>query len=128
MSVTLDELDEVWSGHYSVLWKLPPFPSALIRANGSQAERDWLSHRLDQIEAIEATVKVDANAQGVAAQRLVLTREAFSLDDRLRDFQVRVGLLPDGIAGSLTLIHMNSLLDPDVPRLKVNRLGAGEAN
>lgn len=128
MSVTLDELDEVWSGHYSVLWKLPPFPSALIRANGSQAERDWLSHRLDQIEAIEATVKVDANAQGVAAQRLVLTREAFSLDDRLRDFQVRVGLLPDGIAGSLTLIHMNSLLDPDVPRLKVNRSGAGEAN
>lgn len=123
LSVTLDELDAVWYGQYSVLWKLPPLPSALIRANGTPAEREWLSRRLDQIEAMQAVMKVGSGGYEAGAQRLVLSNEASSLEERLRAFQLGVGLVPDGIAGSQTLIHMNTLLDPDVPRLKVNRLG-----
>src|SRR5690606_27469770 len=130
LSVTLEELDTVWFGHYSVLWKLPPFPSALIRANGTQAEREWLSRRLDQIEAMQAVIKVDSDSYEAGAQRLVLSREASSLEERLRAFQLGVGLVPDGIAGSLTLIHMNSLLDSDVFRLQINHSGvqAGGTN
>lgn len=124
MRVSLEELDEVWFGHYSILWKLPPLPTAVIRANGSPTERDWLSRQLDQIEAMQAILKVDGSASGVGAQRLVLSGEASSLDDRLRAFQQSVGLVPDGIAGSQTQIHMNSLLDPDVPRLRINPPGA----
>ncbi|WP_255376424.1 peptidoglycan-binding protein [Oleiphilus sp. HI0043] len=39
------------------------------------------------------------------------------MEDQIKRFQASSGLVPDGIAGSMTLIHINSRLNLGVPRL-----------
>ncbi|KZZ62089.1 hypothetical protein A3763_22320 [Oleiphilus sp. HI0128] len=39
------------------------------------------------------------------------------IEDQIKRFQASSGLVPDGIAGSMTLIHINSRLNLGVPRL-----------
>ena len=92
---TLDEIDRFWLGEYSVVWKLPPYKSGIIKP-GQPKEGDWLQQGLTQINP---------------------ELEGLSLQEQVVEFQRSMGLVPDGIAGSMTLIQMNNILDTSTPKL-----------
>ena len=104
--VGLDELDRYWLGEYSIVWRLPPYKSNTI-APGQQKETEWISTSLDTIERNKTTRQ----------QQSYRKVKAVSLEDRLKRFQLKSGLVPDGILGSMTLIHINSQLNLDHPTL-----------
>lgn len=95
---TLDEIDRFWLGEYSVVWKLPPYKSGIINP-GQPKEGDWLQQGLTQINP---------------------ELEGLSLQEQVVEFQRSMGLVPDGIAGSMTLIQMNNILDVRTPKLLGN--------
>ncbi len=101
--VSLDEIDRHWLGEYSVLWRLPPYKSQIVRP-GQLNEEQWLATHLDRLLA-ETLHNREALQAGM------------SLSDKVRAFQRHVGLVPDGIAGSMTIIHMNNLLGAQCPSL-----------
>lgn len=101
--VSLDEIDRHWLGEYSVLWRLPPYKSRIVRP-GQLNEEQWLMTHLDRL-LTESLHTRDAQ------------RAAMSLSDKVRAFQRHVGLVPDGIAGSMTIIHIHNLLGVEGPSL-----------
>jgi len=104
--VGLDELDRYWLGEYSILWKLPPYKSQII-APGQKKESQWLTASLDVIQRNTRT-RTPATTRNPRND---------SLDAKLKRFQLRSGLMPDGIAGSMTIIHINSQLKLNYPTL-----------
>lgn len=108
--VGLAELDRYWLGEYSIIWRLPPYKSNTI-SPGQQKETEWVRTSLD-------TIRDKKQARPNYTTRRTNDE---SLDARIKKFQLKSGLVPDGILGSMTLIHLNSQLDLDHPTL----LGGG---
>jgi general secretion pathway protein A len=95
--VSMDELDRYWLGEYSLIWKLPPYKSRVIMP-GQETEEQWLSSSLARIGRD-------------------YTSPDESLNSKIQRFQKNTGLVPDGIAGTMTLIHINKRLCLDCPKL-----------
>ncbi len=95
---------EVWSGFYSLLWRTPPSYANPARRGDRGAPVDWLQTQLALSEG--GTVSLVAGA---------VFDEA--LERRVKRFQISVGLVPDGIVGPQTWIHLNSVGKSDIPRL-----------
>jgi len=104
--VGLDELDKYWLGEYSIVWKLPPYQSNIIKP-GQKKEEDWASASLDTI---------NRNTR-IGSQNSHRKIKEEPLDTKLKRFQLKSGLIPDGILGSMTLIHINTKLKLDHPTL-----------
>jgi len=107
-TVTRTELERHWRGRFQMLWRMTPEGRVVLRPGDRGAEVAWLTRALEAagIEPVAVTDDYDA---GVTAA--------------VRAFQRRHGLLGDGIAGRQTLIHLNTALDQNVPRLVAR--GAG---
>jgi len=97
-TTSLEEIDRFWLGEYSVVWKLPPYKSGIITP-GQPLEGEWLESGLSQINP---------------------ELKSLPLQQQVVEFQRTMGLVPDGIAGSLTLIQMNNLLEIATPKLLGN--------
>lgn len=95
--VGMDELDRYWLGDYSIFWKLPPYKSSVIMP-GQATEKEWLQENLSRLN------------------RSYLTPNE-PLDKKIQRFQQSSGLVPDGIPGTMTLIHINKRLCMDCPKL-----------
>jgi general secretion pathway protein A len=95
--VSMDELDRYWLGEYALLWKLPPYKSRVV-VPGQQTEEQWLTNSFARLGRDYAS-----------------TDESLSL--KVQRFQKNAGLVPDGIAGTMTLIHINKRLCLDCPKL-----------
>jgi general secretion pathway protein A len=95
--IGLDEIDRYWLGEYSVLWKLPPYLSGIVLPGQNKRDK-WLKTNLSRLNRSESTKR-------------------HSVENLIKQFQLNVGLQPDGIAGSMTIIHMNSRLCLDCPKL-----------
>ena len=95
--VGMDELDRYWLGEYTVLWKLPPYKSRVVMP-GQELENEWLEGSLSRL---------GRSYNG--------TNEP--LDKKIQRFQQSTGLIPDGIPGTMTLIHINKRLCLDCPKL-----------
>mgnify|MGYP000002156959 FL=1 len=102
--VTLDEIDRHWLGEYSVLWRLPPHASRTITPGQLDSEV-WLRDQLKDI------------AFNKDFRRFNLVGRQESVSTLVKRFQKAVGLVPDGIAGSMTLIHINTILNSGSPSL-----------
>ena len=104
-TVSLGVLAAQWSGHYTLLWRMPP-PQVheLIRPGERGASVQWLASQL-------------AVARGQAADTV---KEAV-FDERLarevKQFQLTQGLVPDGSVGPQTLMRLAALGDQSAPRL-----------
>jgi len=101
--VTLDEVDRYWLGEYSVLYRVPPYRSRTV-VPGEASEEKWLRERFQRI----SDTGLLRGFQSDASQPLNAVVE---------DFQKAVGLVPDGIAGSMTIIHLNTVLKSGSPSL-----------
>lgn len=95
--VGMDELDRYWLGEYTVFWKLPPYQSRVV-APGQQEKEVWL---LDSLSRLGRAYK----------------KEGEPLEQKIQRFQQSSGLVPDGIPGTMTLIHINKRLCLDCPKL-----------
>lgn len=92
-----------WDGNFAILWKPPP-DYRIVKPGDKGPMVDRLIRQLAEINKEKATPVVGATFDA-------------KLESRLKQFQVSEGLKPDGIAGANTWIHINSLVDKNVPRL-----------
>lgn len=95
--VPMDELDRYWLGEYTVLWKLPPYKSRVVIPE-QESEDEWLESSLSRL-----------------GRSYNKTNEP--LEKKVQRFQQSSGLVPDGIPGTMTLIHINKRLCLDCPKL-----------
>ncbi len=110
VSLALDTLERRWLGEFMLLWRLPPFEGT-IRPGDRGGKVEWLARRVSALTA--------ADSQEVSSDRL-----AGELLERLKTFQQKRGLEPDGIVGPNTLIHLDSALGGVSPHLSGSREGA----
>ncbi len=99
----MDTIDRYWLGDYTLIWRLPPYRSPVISPGTIQDKDTWLTQQLDLLD-VALNLEAEAN----------LDRP---LKERVKAFQRSVGILADGIAGTITLIMLNSWTQPDVPLL-----------
>ena len=105
--VALSALAAAWGGEFATLWRPPPgYRDPMIdRATGPAGE--WLLAQLTRLQG-------DAPA-------LNALRGDEALRQRVFAFQARQGLRLDGLAGPLTLMHVNHAAGVDEPRLSAPR-------
>ncbi len=113
IEVSLDELEQAWSGSYIVLWK-PPFPENESLAEGYVGpDVLWLRHQLDEIEG---------NKQAeYSADNLKFNADLVA---RVKEFQTKRGIKADGIVGRETFIELVNVSETaTVPKLLVSNKG-----
>ncbi|HSG88596.1 MAG TPA: AAA family ATPase [Pseudomonadales bacterium] len=98
------ELDRIWRGRATLLWQLPPGYTQPTRRGDAGITTDWLRARLDVADGGAP----DAAATGPFDD---------ALEARVRSFQLREGVRPDGIAGPHTWIRLNGRTAAGVPSL-----------
>jgi len=100
------DLDQFWLGGYSLIWKVPDYLSSIIRPGMVTNKDKWLKSHL-----IKASARL--NVSFFTINNIKLN----SLKSNIMDFQKTQGLINDGVVGAMTLIKLNSLLEPSVPHL-----------
>ncbi|MCK5195784.1 MAG: peptidoglycan-binding protein, partial [Desulfobulbaceae bacterium] len=102
--VTIEDIGSRWFGEYTLLWAKPEEYTAAIKPGNTTANVDWLDKKL-------------ALFQG----RPPRSQNSVTFDDALasqvKQFQFSRNLVPDGIVGPQTIIHLNSACGNDVPKL-----------
>ena len=113
IEASLDELEQVWTGSYIVLWK-PPFPDNESLAQGYVGpDVLWLRHQLDTIEGKNKAEYSEDNLKFNA-----------DLAARVKKFQRERSLKADGIVGRETFIELvNVSGSAAVPKLLVGAKG-----
>jgi general secretion pathway protein A len=106
-----EELQRYWRGEFTLLWR-PVFPlNRELRRGDKGTAVAWLARSLpDAAESPEA---------GTTAGPGLFDSQ---LETRVKQFQLRYGLLPDGIAGPKTLILLDRKLGTPGPRLAGNQM------
>jgi len=103
-SVMLKEVEKRWLGDYTLLWRLPPDYRGDIRPGMKGRDIYWLDAQL-------------ATVQG----RKPLTAETLAYDTQLvvqvKKFQLAEGMVPDGVIGPQTIIHLNNAAGGKDPTL-----------
>jgi len=104
-TISLDTLASQWSGHYTLLWRMPP-PQVRdsIRPGERGAAVQWLAGQLALVRGLSAPASTDP----------VFNEE---LQREVKKFQLVHGLIPDGSVGPQTLMHLASWGDPTAPKL-----------
>ena len=106
-SVSLAAIAPLWSGSYAILWHAPLGKNRLAEGSRGPAVL-WLRHGLARLQG--------GDAEGPALFDHELVRG-------VKAFQLAEGIVPDGVAGALTLIRLNLRLDNSLPRLTSAAVG-----
>ncbi len=105
----LSVLTSRWFGEYFLLWQRPPLEGEFLKPGQTGNSVDWLAEALQEVGLYEMTGR-EESLEG-------------ALLSALKTFQVNNALVPDGVLGSMTLIHLNAARDLGGPRL--HQQGAG---
>ncbi len=98
------EVERYWQGKYRLVWRITPGNRIALYQGQSNGDVRWLKENLEAVMG----VRLDGSPSLYSAALLELVRQ----------FQLKQGLLPDGVAGPETLIALNSLINREgVPRL-----------
>ncbi len=93
-----------WLGDYTLLWQMPPNYQGDIHPGNRGSVVQWLDEQLSLIQG-----------------RTVQARKNIEFNDELvkqaKKFQLAEGLVPDGIVGTQTLIHLNTAIGSGIPLL-----------
>jgi general secretion pathway protein A len=101
--VPIVDIDLLWDGGFTMLWRRPPVSAAVVWPGMRGADVAWLQRRLAELDGQPAP------AAPVFDKALI---------ERVKAFQTSRGLFPDGIVGQETLFHLSADRDrPDRPRL-----------
>ncbi len=102
--VAVKDIESHWLGEYTLLWRTPPEYHGDIMPGKHDPLVPWINKEL-------------ALVQGRTFQPLENTEFSEPLVNNIKKFQVSRGLIPDGIAGPRTLIHLNTAVGMDTPKL-----------
>jgi general secretion pathway protein A len=102
--IPLAELATRWQGDYTLLWRTPPAFNHPLRIGQAGPGVAWLRARL----SLPKAQTLPSNDTG---------RFDLRLQARLREFQLREHLEPDGIAGIKSLVRLTHRTDPAQPSL-----------
>jgi general secretion pathway protein A len=104
-TVALGALAAQWSGHYTLLWRMPP-PQVhdAIRRGERGSSVQWLAVQL----AAARGQTTDAGKEPVFDE---------NIEREVKEFQLRHGLVPDGTVGPQTLMRLAAWGDPTAPQL-----------
>jgi general secretion pathway protein A len=103
-TIALGALAAQWSGHYRLLWRVPPDVQGTIRPGDRGPEVAWLSRHLAQVQGRSAETLKDLMFDDV-------------LMHQVKQFQLARGLIPDGTVGPETLIRLAAAADQTAPKL-----------
>ncbi len=106
-TVSLVSLADHWRGEFATLWRVPPNYVGTIGAASSGPAARWLALQL-------ATARGDARP-------LAPRFDEAALRGWIHSFQLIQGLPSDGVAGPVTLMQLNRVLEIDEPRLDKER-------
>ena len=107
-TVALAALAQQWSGNYTLLWRMPPVASKVLRPDDNGPDVEWLAKQLASLDG--NAVKTTGNQVFDAA----MMRE-------VKQFQLAHGLVPDGVVGNQTMMQLSSAADLKAPKLKLER-------
>lgn len=110
-TIRLRDLDDYWYGQYTLLWLKPGSYSAAVSPGDSNSFVRWLDEHISIIS-------------GEQQDRIVSTYDEL-LVEKVKSFQSQQGLIADGIVGPLTIIHINTRAEMDVPSLIASQPGQG---
>ena len=102
--VALSALAAQWSGHYVVLWRVPPQVHENIQFGQRGPAVAWLEAQL----AVGQAGASPSGGDPVFDERL---------RQRVKQFQLAHGLIPDGIVGLQTLVRLSGVSDRTAPKL-----------
>jgi len=105
--VRQSDLASLWSGSYVLVWQAPPGFRELLSPGQRGPAIRWLRHGLSSLDG-----KQDNGSEHFDQ----------ALFSQLKAFQQSEGILPDGVAGTQTLIRLNMRLHKDLPQLGMNTL------
>jgi general secretion pathway protein A len=101
--VRISDLGSFWQGEFTLLWRPPSVYRNGIQLGAREPLVTWLSNCLARIEGQAPPAGDDLFSE--------------KMEKRIKAFQFSAGLVPDGIVGPRTLIHINTAAGADVPRL-----------
>jgi len=103
-AVAFEALAEQWTGHYTLLWRMPPVLSKNIRQGERGPGVEWLGNQLAQLHGKTAKTTKD---------------QVFDEDmvRQVKQFQLVQGLIPDGFVGYQTVMRLSSMADATAPKL-----------
>ncbi len=103
------QVDPFWTGEYSLLLQMPPGGKLYLRAGIQAEDVQWLRKQLEVAQGVEIPASDPLFFDQVLKRHLL-------------DFQRIQGLVPDGVMGKNTIIHLNSLSSPaGIPRLSAGQ-------
>ncbi len=102
--ISVNDFKGHWNGDYSLLWEKPDGYLTAVRPENNAVNVAWLDKKLAIIQDRPASSKVP-----------VLYDEI--LVSQVKQFQFEKSLVPDGIVGPQTIIHLNSAYNNRVPKL-----------
>ena len=105
-SVPLVMLADYWRGEFATLWRIPPGYPAPRAGVRPQADPAWLAQQLGRARGEPPTQEQPSAAVLVGW---------------VHAFQLTQGLPSDGIAGPVTLMHLNRAAGVAEPRLRTER-------
>lgn len=111
--VSARELTFAWNGKYTLFWRMPPDYIRPLTLGDQGAAVDWLVGQLTTTDSLPPV-----SSRGHTFDLL--------LENRVKLFQLSVGLTPNGAVGVKTWIHVNNLLGLDIPTLNIQVLSSGE--
>jgi len=109
VTVDVKEIEKKWLGEYTLFWKPPPSWRGDIRPGEAGRHLQWL-----------AQLMVKKTGDNRFAQKGTYDKEVVK---EIKKFQREEGLVPDGIAGVHTIIHLQSRYGDGEPLLSKGRGG-----
>ena len=103
-TVSITELESLWLGDFTLLWRPPSGFRRTFPAGHEGTEVHWLRTSM-------------ASINRRAVQEPVSMIYDSDLEREVKKFQITEGLVPDGIIGPLTVVHINTAVDSTVPTL-----------
>jgi general secretion pathway protein A len=105
----VEQVGRYWYGDYTLLIQAPPGRRMFLRSGDRDPDVVWLREQVERIHG----VKIETGDPQLFDSHL---------QSKVREFQKSLGLLPDGIVGRKTLIHLNTEAGREgVPRLSTEQ-------
>ena len=106
--VSLENIKTHWLGDYTLFWRPPAGFLGDMALGDSGSSVQWLYNSLSTIQDWEPVKEGKLNFDN-------------DLIQKVKKYQITEGLVPDGIVGIQTIIHINSAIGSNVPLLMTEK-------
>ncbi len=109
-NVPISALSAQWFGEFGLLWQAPPAYQGSLKPGAKGKMVQWLDRQMATLNKRSASDGDDFSFSG-------------PLLEEVQRFQATEGLVPDGVVGAYTLIHLNNKISDQQPTLTTRQKG-----